>query len=43
VQSGDGLTININIQLQIPATDDATVYEKLFEAMNKTILRGRQD
>jgi len=42
-QSGDGLTININIQLQIPATDDATVYEKLFEAMNKTILRGRQD
>ncbi len=41
---GGALTININIQLQLPATDDATVYEKLFEAMNKTILaRGRQD
>jgi hypothetical protein len=42
-QGGD-LTVNINIQLQLPATDDASVYEKLFEAMNKTILaRGRQD
>jgi hypothetical protein len=41
---GGGLTININIQLQLPATDDASVYEKLFEAMNKTILaRGRPD
>ncbi len=40
---GGALTININIQLQLPATDDASVYEKLFEAMNKTILaRGRQ-
>ncbi len=40
---GGALTVNINIQLQLPATDDASVYEKLFEAMNKTILRGRQD
>jgi len=41
---GGGLTININIQLQLPATDDASVYEKLFDAMNKTILaRGRPD
>ncbi len=43
-ESSRALTININIQLQLPATDDASVYEKLFEAMNKTILaRGRQD
>jgi hypothetical protein len=38
-----GLTININIQLQLPPSDDGSVYEKFFEAMNKTILaRGRQ-
>jgi len=38
-----GLTVNINIQLTLPATDDYNVYEKFFEAMNKTILaRGRQ-
>ncbi len=44
LQDQGNLTVNINIQLQLPATDDATVYEKLFEAMNKTILaRGRQD
>jgi len=43
-QEHGSLTVNINIQLQLPATDDATIYEKLFEAMNKTILaRGRQD
>lgn len=43
-QDQGNLTVNINIQLQLPATDDATIYEKLFEAMNKTILaRGRQD
>ncbi len=38
------ITVNINIQLQLPATDDASIYEKLFEALNKTILaRGRTD
>jgi len=43
-QDPGSLIVNINIQLTLPATDDATVYEKLFEAMNKTILaRGRQD
>jgi Family of unknown function (DUF5343) len=31
-------TININIQLQLPVTDDASVYEKLFEALHKSIL-----
>lgn len=30
-----GPTININIQLQLPPTEDATVYEKLFSAMKK--------
>lgn len=30
-----GLTVNINIQLQLPATDDASVYDNLFSALRK--------
>jgi uncharacterized protein DUF5343 len=30
-----GVTVNINLQLQLPATDDASIYEKLFAAMRK--------
>lgn len=30
--------VNINIQLQLPATDDATVYDKLFAALKKHLL-----
>jgi hypothetical protein len=33
-----GLTVNINIQLQLPATDDASVYENLFSALKKHLL-----
>jgi len=33
-----GLTVNINIQLQLPATDDASVYESLFSALKKHLL-----
>ncbi|MBN1761551.1 MAG: DUF5343 domain-containing protein [Methanomicrobia archaeon] len=29
------VTVNINIQLQLPATDDAQVYENLFSALKK--------
>ncbi|MCI0404976.1 MAG: DUF5343 domain-containing protein [candidate division Zixibacteria bacterium] len=35
------ITINVNIQLQLPASDDATIYEKLFEALNKYVLQRR--
>ena len=28
-------TVNINIQLQLPATEDATIYESLFSALKK--------
>lgn len=31
-------TININIQLQLPSTENALVYEKLFEALKKHLL-----
>jgi len=31
-------SVNLNIQLQLPATDDASVYEKLFAAMRKHLL-----
>ena len=32
------LTVNLKIELQLPATDDAAVYDKLFEAMKKHLL-----
>jgi hypothetical protein len=33
--SAKGVTININIQLSLPATEDASIYDKLFEALKK--------
>lgn len=33
-----GMTVNINVQLQLQATDDAAVYEKFFAAMKKHLL-----
>jgi hypothetical protein len=32
------MTVNINIQLQIPATDKADVYDSFFAAMKKHLL-----
>ena len=32
-----GPVVNINIQLELPATEDASVYEKLFAAMRKNL------
>jgi hypothetical protein len=29
------ITVNINIQLQLPATEDATIYDSLFSALKK--------
>jgi hypothetical protein len=34
----NGMTVNINIQLQIPATDKAEVYDSFFAAMKKHLL-----
>lgn len=39
---GGGVTLNVNIQLQLPASADGDVYEKLFEAMGKH-LKGLTD
>jgi hypothetical protein len=33
-----GLTINLNIQLTLPATEDATVYDKIFKALKENLL-----
>jgi len=33
-----GITVNINIQLALPATEDASIYEKLFAALKKHLL-----
>jgi len=35
---GPGVTINVNIQLSLPATTDEKVYQKLFAALKKHIL-----
>lgn len=37
-QRGGCPTININIQLQLPATEDASIYEKLFAALRKHLI-----
>jgi hypothetical protein len=37
-QGSSGYTINVNIQLTLPATDNPTIYENLFAAMKKHIL-----
>lgn len=36
--NGGGYTINVNIQLQLPATDDASIYDKLFESLKKHLM-----
>jgi len=33
-----GLTVNINVQLTLPATDDETVYDKLFSSLKNNLL-----
>lgn len=33
-----GLVINLNIQLELPATQDATVYDKIFASLKKHLL-----
>ncbi|HHW17873.1 MAG TPA: DUF5343 domain-containing protein [Firmicutes bacterium] len=33
-----GITVNVNIQLTVPATDDESVYEKFFTALRKHLL-----
>jgi len=32
------VTINVNVQLQLPATDDGAIYDRLFESLKKHIL-----
>jgi hypothetical protein len=40
---GSGVTVNINVQLTLPATTDETVYDKLFSAMKKHLIRGNDE
>lgn len=37
-QTPTGITINLNIQLTLPATEDATVYDKIFKALKDNLL-----
>jgi len=36
--STKGLVVNVNIQLQLPATNDISIYNKLFESLKKHLL-----
>lgn len=38
VQMPTGVTINLNIQLALPATEDAKVYENIFKALRDNLL-----
>ncbi len=33
-----GVTINLNIQLTLPATEDATIYDKIFKSLKENLL-----
>ncbi|MDH5451586.1 MAG: DUF5343 domain-containing protein, partial [Candidatus Bathyarchaeota archaeon] len=37
-QLPSGVTINLNIQLTLPATEDATVYDKIFKSLKENLL-----
>jgi len=37
-REGGGVTVNVNIRLELPATQDASVYDKIFESLKKHIL-----
>ncbi len=32
-----GLVVNLNIQLQLPVTEDATIYDKIFQSLRKNL------
>jgi hypothetical protein len=36
-----GLTINLNIQLTLPATENAEIYDKIFAALRKNLIEAR--
>jgi hypothetical protein len=36
----EGVTINLNIQITLPVTDDAEVYDKIFKALKEHIFGG---
>ena len=38
-----GVTINLNIQLALPATEDASVYDKIFKALKEHLLSRETD
>lgn len=37
-QMPTGVTLNFNIQLTLPATEDATVYDKIFKSLKENLL-----
>ncbi len=36
-----GVTINLNIQLQLPPTEDSTIYDKIFESLKRHLIERK--
>lgn len=36
-----GVTINLNIQLQLPPTEDSSIYDKIFESLKKHLIERK--
>ncbi len=36
-----GMTINLNIQLQLPPTEDSTIYDKIFESLKRHLIERK--
>jgi hypothetical protein len=37
-----GLQVNLNIQIQLPATENAEIYDKIFQSLRKNIIERRE-
>jgi hypothetical protein len=36
-----GVTINLNIQLQLPPTEDSTIYDKIFKSLREHLIERK--
>ncbi len=41
IPEAGGVTINLNIQLQLPPTEDSTIYDKIFESLKRHLIERK--
>jgi hypothetical protein len=39
IPQGSGVTVNVNIQIQLPVSENSEVYDKIFESLKKHVLQ----